>query len=299
MNKINKLLKNPWLLIYYPLRLFSFLVPDKLFLSIKYKTYLGTWINWHEPKTFTEKLQYLKVYDRKPVYSMMVDKYAVKEYVASIIGSEHIIPTIAVYDSIDEIDLDMLPNQFVLKTTHCGGGNGIVICKDKETFDLNEAKKRLTKSLKTDLYIEHREWPYKQVQHKIIAEKFMQDSETDVLTDYKFFCFDGEPQIMYISKDFALEATTDFFDMDFRSINLRMKHSNSPVPPKKPEQFELMKDYARKLSRGIPHVRVDFYIINGILYFGELTFYHNSGFCKIHPDEWNYKLGEMIKIPRR
>lgn len=274
---------------------------DEKYLKKAFKLYMGKELNLDNPQTFNEKLQWLKLYNRKPEYTIMADKYLARKYIAEKIGEGHSIPLLGVWDSPDEIDFDALPNQFVLKCNH-NSGLGMCICKDKSTLDIEKVKQELKKGLNEDYYLHRREWPYKDVPRKIIAEKYMKEEAEngeECLTDYKWFCFNGQPKLVYISKDNATVPHTDFFDMDFNHINMRMKDSNSEILPEKPVAFEKMKELATILSQGVPHLRVDFYYINGQIYVGELTFFHNSGFCKIHPEEWNYKLGEWIELPQK
>jgi len=410
-------------------------IPDELCLRLLYRIHFHKKLNLNDPKTYNEKLQWLKLHDRKPFYPKMVDKYEAKKYVAERIGDEYIIPTLGVWDHFEDIDFGLLPQQFVLKCTHDSGG--LVICKDKKKFDYDSARKKINRSLKHNYYWAGREWPYKTVKPRIIAEQYMEDSnlhelknykiftfnevaktlfvssdcdkgETDAgffdgdfkhlefnwgsshneqmhekpaafekmiqcteimaqrivkfkvdfyevdgntffgeltffdgssfdrsiievwdndlgkmidlpdefgggnviigeqfviwvhsdkeswLTDYKFFCFNGEPKIMYRSQDKAEDAHTDFFDMEYNHLPIRMKDPNSTVPPEKPDTFETMKKLAFILCQGHPHLRVDFYNSNERVYVGELTFYHCSGFAEVHPNEWNLKLGEWI-----
>lgn len=280
-------------------------MPDKLYLKLCYKCKLGKNLNLKNPQSFNEKLQWLKLYDRRPEYIAMVDKYAVKDYVASIIGAEYIIPTLGVWDRFEDIDFDSLPNQFVLKCTHDSGG--LVICKDKTEFNIKEAQKKLNRHLKKNYFYSCREWPYKNVKPRIIAEEYLEEKtnqsdntiteSSECLTDYKFFCFNGVPEIFYISKDHSDNPTTDFFDMDFNSLPIKMRDPNSEILPEKPINFEKMKEFAQILSEGIAHLRVDFYSVDNHIYVGELTFYHCSGFAPITPSEWDYKMGEWIKLP--
>lgn len=384
---------------------FSFLIPDKPYLQLMYWLNMGKKLDLKNPKTFNEKLQWLKLYNHNPAYTVMVDKVKAKEYVAKLIGEEHIIPTLGVWDDPDDIDFDALPNQFVLKCNH-NSGTGMCICRDKSKLDIEKVKAELRKGLKENYFMRWREWPYKNVPRKILAEKFMVDTEqnketitkgkleelndykifcfngepkvlfvasdrankvcfdyydmdlkhldlkqggdnyhgevklpkhfeemkelaakisqgiphvrTDFyeindevyfgehmekkkeevteLTDYKWFCFNGEPFMMYVSHDNAEHATTDFFDMNYNRLPLRMKDPNSDNPPAKPKEFEEMREYAKVLSRHIPFLRVDFYVISHKVYFGELTFFHNAGFCKVKPDKWNIKLGKLVKL---
>lgn len=287
-------LNNPSKLLLSILRHISFLFSDKQYLKLFYRIKTGKRLNLKDPKTFTEKLQFLKLYNRKPEYTIMVDKIKVKDYVANLIGEKYIIPTYGIWNKPEDIDIDKLPEKFVLKCNHNSGT--IIVCKDKSLFDLEYSIKILSKGLNDNYYLQGREWPYKNVDRKIFAEQYMQDENDDYLTDYKYFCFNGEPYMMYVSKDRSHNATTDFFDMNYNLLDLRMKDPNSECPPQKPVHFEEMKELARKLSKGHPHIRVDFYVINNQIYFGELTFFHNSGFGPITPLEWDYKLGSMIDL---
>ena len=290
MKKILKYIKN---------QLLHFL-PDSLYLRYVYWRCMGKWLNLSNPQTFNEKLQWLKLHDRNPLYTMLVDKYAVKKWAADKIGEQYIIPTLGVWKHFDEIDFDKLPVQFVLKTTHDSGG--VVICHDKNTFDKQAARKKLEKSLKTNFYYMGREWPYKDVPRKIIAEKFMVDEQTHELRDYKFFCFNGTPKMLFIATDRqnpTEETKFDFYDMDFNHLPFTNGHPNSHKPIAKPETFDEMVKLAAILSKNIPHVRVDLYEINGKVYFGELTFSHWSGFVKFEPHEWDKKIGDLLKLPEK
>lgn len=272
---------------------------DKLFLKTMFRHFMGTELNLDHPKTFSEKLQWLKLYDRNPEYTKMVDKYEAKKYVAGIIGEEYIIPTLAVYNSTSEIDLEALPDKFVLKCTHDSGS--VAICKDKKTFQKREAFAILEKGLSKNYFWQNREWPYKNVKPRIIAETYMEDIETQELRDYKFFCFDGKVKALFIAEDRQGDEETkfDFFDADFHHLDIRNGHPNADTPPAKPHSFEKMKEMAEKLSQGIPHLRVDFYEANGKIYFGELTFSHWSGFTPFEPEEWDLKFGEWLHLPSK
>ena len=256
-------------------------------------------LNLKNPQTYNEKLQWLKLYDRHEEYTQMVDKYEAKKYVASIIGDEYIIPTLGVYDSFDEIDFHELPNQFVLKCTHNSGG--IIICKDKQTLDIKKSRKLMNKWMKKNPFWSNREYPYKNVKPRIIAEQYMEDESGYELKDYKFFCFDGEVKYIFVATDRGKEdeeTKFDFFDMDWNHLPFTNGHPNNPEPIKKPENFEKMKDLASELSKGIPHVRVDLYNIRGSIYFGELTFFHWSGLTPFVPEEWDYLFGNCIHLPQ-
>lgn len=278
-------------------------LPDKLYLKILFRLSMGYKLNLDNPKTFNEKLQWLKLYNRKPEYTTMVDKYAVKEYVAGIIGEEYIIPTLGVWDKFEEIDFDKLPNRFVLKTTHGGGNTGVVICKDKATFDIEAAKKKLNRSLRSDIYTNFREWPYKNVKRRIIAEVYMTEEKTPDnpngdLLDYKFFCFNGEVKVMLIATERQTGVKFDYFDKDFNHLPFEQGGPNSTKKLEKPQCTDEMWSIARKLAQGIPHVRVDLYYIDGKIYFGELTFFDSSGMAKFSPKEWDYTFGSWIKLPQ-
>ncbi len=271
-------------------------LPDKPYLALLGRFELGYWMDMKNPKTFNEKLNWLKLYDRRPEYTMMADKYAARQYIAEKIGEQYLIPLVGgPWSSVDEIDIEALPEQFVLKSTHDSGG--VVICRDKADFDWEKAKQKLKKHLEREYFWGKREWPYKDVPPRIIAEKYMEDQESPWLLDLKFFCFNGVPKFMYMSRDRSDTPATDFFDMDFRHLDMRMLDPNSSVPPKKPEGFEQMKRFAAVLSENVPHLRVDFYSINGKVYAGELTFYHNSGFTHIYPQQWEKTLGDWISLP--
>ncbi len=274
---------------------FNFL-PDKQYLKLIYRARLHKKLDLNNPQTYNEKLQWLKLYDRKDIYTTMVDKYAVKDYVAKILGEEYIIPTLGAWSSFDEIDFDSLPDQFVLKCTHDSGG--LIICGDKSKLDKVAAKNKIEKSLKRDYYKHGREWPYKNVPRKIIAEKYMVDESGTELKDYKFFCFNGEVKAMFISTGRGTENHyDDFFDADFNHLPVRKGHPYSDGPFEKPVNFEKMKELATILAKDMPHVRIDFYDVCGKIYFGEVTFFSGSGMIAFHPQEWDYTFGSWIKLP--
>ncbi len=298
ITKFKRAIMHPGHLALFLLNKTARLWPDELFLKLKFRLVMGQKLDLDNPKTFNEKLQWLKLYNRKPEYTTMVDKYAVKGYVADIIGQEHIIPTLGVWNSVDEIDWDVLPNQFVLKTTHGGGGGGVVICKDKDMLDKEKAKKRLQKSFDSDIYWNYREWPYKDVPKRIIAEQFMSNNGKD-LEDYKIHCFNGEPKfILVCSNRYGKGAMIDdFYTPEWELMEVRRpghpKHKKASEAPKLLSQ---MLEQARILSKDIPFLRVDFYIIQGKIYFGELTFFPASGMSKFEPEEWDIILGKWLNI---
>ena len=271
---------------------------DKTFIKIEYRNRMRKKLNLKNPQTFNEKLQWLKIYDRKPIYTTMVDKYEVKNYVADKIGDEYIIPTLGVWDSFDEIDFDALPDQFVLKCTHDSGG--LVICKDKSKLNKEKAKKKIELSLNRNYYYHGREWAYKDVKPRVIAEKYMEDKNSKDLKDYKFFCFDGKVKAMFIATDRftqGVETKFDFYDTNFEHLPFTNGHPNAECVIEKPKHFEKMKELAEILSKGIPQIRVDFYEIDDEVYFGELTFFHWSGMVPFVPEKWDYVFGEWIELP--
>lgn len=277
----------------------SRLFPDKTYLSLFYRLDMGKQLNWGNPKRYTEKLQWLKLYNRKPEYTQMVDKYAVKEYVAKIIGKEYIIPTLGVWDRVEDINFEELPNQFVLKTTHGGGGSGVVICNDKSVFNYEEAQKRLSESLDSDLYCTFREWPYKDVPRRIIAEQFLADESGTELKDYKFFCFNGVVKCFKVDFDRQSTHKANYYTPNWDL----MPFGEEICPPdyskklSKPVNFEQMLSLASRLSRNIPFVRVDFYNVHGKIYFGEITFFPAAGFGRFTPEEWDEVFGSWITLP--
>ena len=298
--KIKKVFHDP-LYVYYKAkfvlgRRYPKVFSDKFFLEGVYYLTFNKRLNLKNPQTFNEKLQWLKLYNRRPEYTTMVDKYAAKEYVAGIIGEEHIIPTLGVWDSFDEIDFDALPDQFVLKTTHDSGS--VVVCRDKSRLDKDKAREILTKSLDNDFYLQGREWPYKNVPRRIIAEEFMVDESGFELKDYKYYCFDGKAKFMYIvSGRQTHDKVFHYYDMDFNKIPMEWAAPVSDKIDKQPPTFYKMKELAEKLAQGQPHVRIDFYDVNGSIYFGEITFFGNNGFAHFKPEEWDKKIGDWLKLP--
>ena len=267
---------------------------DRLYLELMYWRTFGRVPDLGNPVRYTEKLQWLKLHDRNPLYHKLVDKAAVKPYVAAIIGEEHMVPTLGVWDSPAEIDWDALPDRFVLKCTHDSGST--IICRDKASFDRDAACRRLIAGLRKDYYKPMREWAYKGVKPRVIAERYLEGE----INDYKFFCFGGVPGFLYVASDrFNADEETkfDFFDMEWNHLDIRNGHPNAAVPPERPACFEEMKRLAAELSKGIPQVRVDFYEVDGKALFGEYTFYHMGGFVPFDPDSADFMMGEMFKLP--
>lgn len=268
---------------------------DRLFIQSKWRSKMSYKLNLKTPQTFNEKLQWLKLYNHNPQYTKMVDKVEAKKYVADIIGEKYIIPTLGVWEKTENIEWDKLPNQFVLKCSHDSGG--LVICRNKEKLDKKAAIKKLNKSLLNDYYLEGREWPYKDVPRRIIAEKYMVDESGNELKDYKFFCFDGKPKIIQVDYDRFGDHKRNLYDVEWNRLPFTIQfHTdwNHEIPM--PESYNEMLEISEKLSKGIPHLRVDLYHINGKVYFGEMTFFHGSGYEKFEPEEWDKTLGSWIEL---
>lgn len=277
---------------------------DKEYLIKLGEIRLGYKMNLDKPVNFNEKLNWIKLNDRKDIYTIMSDKYCMKDFVSSKLfgaGHQYVVPLIGVWDKAEDIDFDKLPNKFVLKCNH-NSGKGMYICRDKTKLtkkDIKEILKHLNEGLKQDYFLTAREWPYKNIKRKIIAEEFLEENtrkDADSLIDYKWFCFNGEPKLMYIGNDASFNPTCDWFDMNFNHIDMHDKDPNSKVLPSKPELFEKMKEIAKILSSETKFLRVDYYVVNGKLYVGELTFFHSAGFGLFYPEEINDKLGELIKL---
>lgn len=277
---------------------YAYQMEDKKYLEILWRIKNGYDIDWENPITFNEKLQWLKLYDRKNEYTKMVDKYEAKKYVSRVIGEQYIIPTLGLWNNADEIDYNTLPNQFVLKCTHDSGG--IVICKDKEKLDKEWARNKLNTNLKIDFYKEFREWPYKNVKHRIIAESYLVDDEYKELRDYKLYTFSGKVKCMLLVTNRQSEKMTfDYFDVKGKHLELvNYWHPNASNTPHLPHKYDEMIYLAELLSKDIPEVRVDFYEVNGNVYFGELTFFDMGGFLKISPDKWDAEWGALIELPK-
>lgn len=267
-------------------------IDDKEYLEKLFNASMGYNLDLQNPKTFNEKLQRLKLYNRKPEYTTMVDKYKVRNYIADKIGEEYLIPLIGVWDDPDDIDFDSLPNQFVLKCNH-NSGLGMCICKDKSKLDINNVKKGLQKGLEQDYYLTGREWPYKNVFRKIICEKYLGDNPKD----YKFFCFNGKVHYVLVCSDRFNNLKETFFDLNWDIAPFKRPGIDIDNYIKKPHNLENMIDLAEILSKDIPFLRVDFYEVENKIYFGELTFYPASGFSPFEPNEWDHKLGELIELP--
>ena len=296
MSKIENLLFDPCIRFGYFSRLGLLnWMSDETFVKEEFKLRFNKKLDLDVPKTFNEKLQWLKLNDRKEMYTKMVDKHEVKKYVANIIGEKYIIPTLGIYDRFDDIDFDKLPNQFVMKCTHDSGG--LIICKDKNRFDKNAAKKRMNKFLRRNYYYIHREWPYKDVKPKIIIEKYMEDKNSDELIDYKVMCFNGKAKIIFTCTErFGDGLKVTFFDLNWNKLPFERHYPSSDLEIKKPKNYKKMISLSEKLSQIISFVRIDWYEINGKLFFGEYTFYPGAGLEEFTPKIWDEKLGDLIDL---
>jgi len=279
------------------LKKMTHMLPDTLYLQLQFIRRMRHILHIKNPQTFSEKLQWLKLHDRKPAYTEMVDKYAAKRYVGERIGYEYIVPLLGVWNSFDEIDFDLLPDKFVLKCTHDSGG--IIICRDKSKFDAESARKRITECLAVQPYWHGREWPYLHVQPRVLAEKYLEDANSQGLLDYKFYCFHGEPKFLYVACGLENRKTAQisYVSLDWTRMPFcREDHEQLEELPRPPVHFQEMIAFARKLSENIPFLRVDFYEVNGAVYFGELTFFPSIGMSRFEPEEWDRKIGEWLDL---
>ncbi len=298
LKKIKNFILNPKLLLFYMDLNGLIRIDDAEFLKIRYEKAFNKELDLNNPKTFNEKLQWLKLYDRKDIYTTMVDKYEAKKYVANIIGKEYIIPTLGIYDSFDDIDFNKLPNRFVIKCTHDSGG--LVIVKDKSKLDIKKAKHKINKCLKKNYYYQCREWPYKNVKPRILIEEFKEDNKLKELIDYKLYCFNGKAYYVMTCID-RMKGETKFiyYDKNWNLIkefsNDGMKYGDSIDIPR-PKNLEKMFKIAKILSKDIPFIRVDFYEANEELYFGELTFYPSGGFDNKRTEAVEKFLNENLDI---
>lgn len=296
-NYFKRIQTNPWC-IFWKLNYTKIqrVLPDEVFLKIMFRARMGTHLDLNNPKTFNEKLQWLKLNDRNPQYTQMVDKYEAKTIIEAIAGSQYIIPTYGVWNSFSEIDFNALPNEFVLKTTHDAGR--IIICKDKKELNLKDAKKKLDEGLKTNFFWQGREWPYKNVRPRIIAEKLLKNDDGSELMDYKIMCFNGKAYCCFVctgrgSRE-GLRVT--FFDRDWNRLPFVRHYPCDKNEIQKPINYQKMISLAEEISKDMAFLRVDFYEVNNDIYIGELTFFPGNGFEEFSPPEWDYKLGEMLKL---
>lgn len=294
MRKLKKKPKN--VLLYLMNKGYFSYLSDKTYLKLKYKLIMGKSLKIENPQTFNEKLQWLKLYDRNPKYIQMVDKYEVRKYISENIGEEYLIPLIGVYNKFEEINFEELPNQFVIKCTHDSGG--VVICKDKSKFNYKKAKSKIKAAMKRNFYYSGREWPYKNIKPRIIIEQYMEDKKSKELIDYKVMCFEGIPKFSFTCTErYNVGLKVTFFDLNWNKMPFERHYPSSTKDIEKPKNYELMLELSKKLSKNIPFVRVDWYEINGNLYFGELTFYPGSGMEEFNPEIWDEKIGQLIHLP--
>ena len=273
-------------------------VPDRMYLKLRYRHMVGKKLDLRNPTTLNEKLQWLKLNNRNPDDCQLVDKYEVRAYIEEKLGAEYLIPLLGVWDRPEDIDFENLPQQFVLKCTHDSGS--VILCKDKSAFNINQAIDKLNKKIKHNLFWEGREWPYKNLKPKVIAEAYMENDDGSDLIDYKFFCFNGRPEMVYVSQGLSDHSTAhiSYVSMDWKQEPFRRSDfAVFETIPDKPMNFEKMVNFSKKLSARHPFVRIDFYEISGKLYFSEITFYPGSGYTEFTPDEWNYYWGQRLELP--
>lgn len=277
------------------LRRLYFLFPDKLYVKIRYYLEMGKRLDLTNPMTMNEKLQWLKLYNRNPEYTAIVDKILVKNYIAETLGEEYVVPILGVWNTPDQIDFQNLPERFVLKTNHSGGNTGVVVCSDKTSFNITEAKRKLSHSLKLDIYSLYREWPYKNINKKVFAEAYLGDD----LVDYKFYCYNGYVDAVLLCVDRQQnDPKFYFFDKDWnlKRYNERGKEAPIDFSLPKPHNIDKMFEIAAKLSVGYPFVRVDLYNVDERIYFGEMTFFPASGYDSKRLPEADLLFGNLIDL---
>lgn len=273
-------------------------MPDRLYLEWMYEVRMGEKLHLDHPVTFNEKLNWLKLYDRRDDYTKMADKYEVRQYIADKIGEEYLIPILGVWNRAEDIDPGTLPEKFVLKCTHDSAS--VIICKDKSNFDWAAAREKLSKSLAINYFYPSREWPYKNIVPRVIAEQYMVDESGTELKDYKIYNFSGKPELIQVDFGRFVHHERNLYDLNWDFIDEQIEYpKNSAVSIPKPEQLELMLKLAEKLAQGIPSVRTDFYSINGRVYFGEITFYQEAGFAHFSSKDYEKHLGDLILLPIR
>ncbi len=297
-NAIHSLFHNPRHFLVAILYRMGGFIPDKLYLQWVYYLECGRKLDINNPRRFNDKLQWLKLYYRNPLWTQMVDKYRVKELVRERVGEQYVVPCLGVWNRAEDIEWDKLPDKFVLKTNHDSGNNGIYIVKDKSMIDRDKLTRRINRSLRKDASYAGREWPYRDVPRRVFAEQYLED-ESGELRDYKFFCFDGKVKYLYVATERQSgNLKFNYFDMDFKPLGMWQSHPQSDKPIPKPVTFEKMKELAAILSKGLPEVRVDFYEVEGHVYFGEFTFFSLGGMATFHPDEWDFIWGDQILLPK-
>lgn len=274
------------------------LYSDKAYIKKYYYKIFNRKIDLKNPKSFNEKENWLKLYDRKPIYTVMADKYASRDYISKNFGDKYLVPLLGAWDNTDDIDFEALPNSFVMKCNH---DNGVLVCRDKEQIDIERVRKEFSDKLNRDFYRKRREWPYKNIKRKVICEKFMENTDGAELVDYKVFCFNSTAKIILVDSDrFTDNSKEDYYDINWNHIDLKFSHyEQSGDRFEKPVFFDEMISIAEKISSDIPFLRVDFNCWNGNLYIGEMTFYHNAGFAEFDDLKWDELLGSWIELPKK
>lgn len=296
-NKVRKYIHNPCKIVnYLGARGRLKFLPDKLYLKLKYYAAFEKKLDLQNPKTFNEKLQWLKLYDRRPIYTQMVDKYEVRRYVAATVGERYLIPLLGVWDKFEDIDFSRLPDEFVLKCTHDSGG--LVICKDRNSLDIEAARKKIKRCLNRNYFYHGREWPYKNVKPRIIGEKYLVDESGSELKDYKIFNFEGKAKMIQVDYNRFSEHKRNLYTAEWQYIDAAIQYPTHPeIVIDKPRTLATMLELASKLSEGYPHVRTDFYSIKDKVFFGEITFYPESGFGQFTPEAFGRGMGDWINLP--
>ncbi len=299
MKKILKALKKPSLIGLYILNFKVFrILPDWFYLKLQYWLRLGKSLDLNNPKSFTEKLQWLKLYNRDPKYEQLVDKFRVRNYVGKVIGKEYLIPLIGTWDNWEQIDFNKLPEEFVLKSTHDSGG--VVVCNNKQQLDVDKAREKMNNSLNKNYYYHGREWVYKRIKPRIIGEKKLNGLAT-TLNDYKIMCFNGKPKIIQVMTE---RKGNDFFinhfDIKWNEVYIprKTKKRNTDVP-EKPKDLETMVKISEILSKGITFVRIDMYETKEGIYFGEFTFFPVSGYMDFFEEKDDQLLGSWLALPEK
>lgn len=282
------------------LELLLFFIPDKLYIELKYRYKVGKRLDWNSIRTFNEKIQWLKIHDRKTEYTKMVDKVSAKKYAEKIIGSKYIIPTIGVWDNCNDISLDALPDKFVIKTSHDSGG--VFICKNKSRINWKRIKKEINRRLRRNYYFYGREWPYKNIPRKVIVEELLESKinlDSERISDYKFMTFNGTVKCIFVctERDSSNGLRVTFFDRQWNELPFERHYRRSDVKIGKPESLQEMISVAERLAEGIPFARIDLYEVDGHVYFGEITLYPGSGFEEFKPDEWDAIMGKWLELP--
>ncbi|MCL2223637.1 MAG: glycosyl transferase [Defluviitaleaceae bacterium] len=273
-------------------------VPDSLYVRVWYFYRTRKWLNLKNPKRFNDKMNWLKLYYKNPLFSKFADKYEVRDYVTNVIGEEYLIPMIGVWDTFDEIDFSTFPEQFVLKCTHDSGS--VIICKDKKTFDFESAKKKLTQKLGENYFIWSREWVYKNIKPRIIVEEYLSEISEDRLRDYKFYCFHGKAKLVVVNYDRATNVKGNTYTMDWEYVPVELSFPSDPNKViSRPQTLDKMKELVEKLSADCCFMRVDMYSVDDVIYFGEMSFTPRSGGYNISPDAFNFELGSWLTLPEK